>query len=88
MTAYFADGLAASSQENILTKAGVKTAVELSAKTPTEIRYIQGVVKIPKGFDRVAQIDFAPDQITLVSPAGTKVTAPVNHGFLKSGKLE
>lgn len=88
VTAYFADGLAASSKENILTKEGVKTAVELSAKAPTEIRYIQGVVKIPQGFDRVAQIDFAPGQITLVSPAGTKVTAPVNHAFLKSGKLE
>lgn len=88
VTAYFADGLAASSQENILTKEGVKTAVELSANKPTEVRYIQGVAKIPQGFDRVAKIDFAAGQITLISPAGTKVAAPVNPTFLKDGKLE
>lgn len=88
VTAYFADGLAASTQENLLTKEGVKTAVELSATTPTEIRYIQGVVKIPEGFDRVASIDYGPGQISLVSPSGRRVTTPVNHEFLKSGKLE
>lgn len=88
VTAYFADGLAASTQENVLTKEGVETAVELSATAPTEIRYIQGVAKIPTGFDRVASIDFAPGQISLVSPSGQRVTTPVNHEFLKTGKLE
>lgn len=88
VTAYFADGLAASTQENLLTKEGVKTAVELSATAPTEIRYIQGVARIPEGFDRVASIDFAPGQISFVSPSGQRVSSPVKHEFLKSGKLE
>jgi hypothetical protein len=81
--AFFADGLVPSTQENLLTKQGIRTAVELDAKKPTEIRYIQGAARVPAGFGRVKRIDFAkPGQIGLVSDSGQTVTVPVNHAFV------
>lgn len=87
VTAYFADGLKASTRDNILTKEGVATAVELKARTPTAVNYIQGVVKIPAGFETVKTVEFAPGRVTFVSTTGKRVTTPVRHEFLKSGKL-
>ena len=87
VTAFFADGLAASTKENVLTKEGVDTALELSADQPTVVNYIQGVVKIPEGFENVQTLEFAPGVVTFISTTGKRVTAPVRHEFLKSGKL-
>ncbi len=87
VTAFFADGLAASSRENLLTREGVATVVELSDTRPTEVNYIQGVAKIPAGFGNVRTLEFAPGQVTFVSTTGQRVTAPVRHEFLKTGKL-
>ncbi len=87
VTAFFADGLAASIRENALTKEGVDTALELSAEKPTVVNYIQGVVKIPAGFENVKNLEFAPGKVTFVSTTGQRVTASVRHEFLKTGKL-
>lgn len=87
VTSHFADGVAASSQPNVLTKEGVKTAVELSADHPTAVRYIQGVAKVPAGFEQVQTLTFAPGNVTFVSTTGQKVSVPVKHEFLKSGRL-
>lgn len=87
VTAHFADGLAPSSSENVLSRNGVRTALELTDKTPTVVRYIQGVVRIPKNFDNVQGLRFSPRTVTFVSTTGMQVTAPVHHEFLKSGKL-
>ena len=87
VTAFFADGLAASTKENLLTKDGVDTAVTLSADKPTAVNYIQGVVKIPGGFENVKTLEFAPGEVTFISTTGKRVTAPVRHEFLKTGKL-
>lgn len=87
VTAYFADGLAASAKENLLTREGVTTALELSADRPTAIHYIQGVVKVPQKFDVVKTIEFAPGTATFVAESGAKVTASVRHEFIGSGKL-
>ena len=87
VTAFFADGLAASTRENLLTKEGVDTALTLSADKPTAVNYIQGVVKIPDGFENVKTLEFAPGEVTFVSTTGKRVTAPVRHEFLKTGKL-
>jgi len=81
--AYFADGLVPSTQANQLSQQGIRTAVELDAKKPTEIRYAQGAARVPEGFDRVQRIDFSqPGRMVLVSVAGPTVTVPVNHGFV------
>ena len=87
VTAFFADGLAASTRENVLTREGVATAVELKADSPTAVNYIQGVTRIPEGFAEVKALEFAPGQVTFLSTTGQRVTAPVRHEFLKTGKL-
>jgi hypothetical protein len=87
ITGMFADGLAGSTKPNVLTQAGVKTAVDLSADKPTSINYIQGVARVPKDFPIVRDIQFAPGKITLISPRGQNVEVPVRHEFLKTGQL-
>ncbi len=87
VTAHFADGLKASTSENALTKEGVATSVELITARPTVVNYVQGVVRIPDGFDCVKSLTFAPGSVTFISTTGKQVTAPVRHDFLKSGRL-
>lgn len=87
VTAFFADGLAASTKDNLLTKEGVATTVELKSDRPTSVNYIQGVVKIPAGFDAVKSIEFTAGQATFVSESGQRVSAPVVHEFIKTGQL-
>ena len=83
--AYFAEGLVPSTMPNLLSKQGIRTAVELDAKRPTEIRYAQGAVRVPADFDRVTSIDFStPEQITLAAESGATVTVPVRHEFVLS----
>jgi hypothetical protein len=85
--AYFADGLAPSVRPNILTKAGVPTAVGLSPRRPLLVPYIQGVVRIPRGFRRVRTATFGAESVTFVSESGRRVTARVHHAFLKTAAL-
>jgi len=87
VTACFADGLAASTRENPLTQEGVETSVTLHAHTPTAVNYIQGVAPVPAGFDVVKSVEFGPGEVTFISAAGHRVTAPVRHEFLKTGAL-
>jgi hypothetical protein len=87
VTAFFADGLVPSSAENVLTKEGAKTALVLIADKPTAVNYIQGVAKIPEGFDVVKAVEFKASEATFVSASGKRVSIPVRHEFVKSGKL-
>ncbi len=85
--AYFDQGLAASVQANPLSKAGIPTAVKLSADKPTAVSYIEGAVPIPRGFDRVSDVEFADSQVRFIAASGKSVTAAVNHHFLDTGRL-
>ena len=87
VTAFFADGLSASIKDNVLTKEGVDTALELSADKPTSVNYIQGVVKVPEGFDVVKSVEFKPGEVIFTSASGKTATAAVRHEFIKTGKL-
>jgi len=87
VTAYFADGLAASINDNLLSKEGVATTLELKADSTTTVNYIQGVVKVPAAFDVVHTVDFRPGQATFISENGQRVTTAVNHEFVKTGQL-
>ena len=78
----FADGLAASAGQNLLTRRGVPTAIEFKADKPTEIRYIQGVTRVPDGFGKVVAAEYAPGNVTFVDEGGKRVTVPVRHEFL------
>lgn len=84
---YFAEGLVPSSKPNILNKNGIPTVITLTADKPTAINYIEGVAKVPPGFEEVSTVEFAPGRVVLGSPNGVKVTVPVRHEFLKTGKL-
>ena len=84
---YFANGLAESLAKNELGGMGIPTAVKFSKASPTVINYIQGVVKVPAGFQCVRTASFAPGSVTFTSVTGKKVTAAVNHEFLESGQL-
>ena len=87
VTSHFADGLAPSMAENVLSQQGVPTTVELKANEPTVVHYIQGVARIPADFDRVASIEFGTGEMVLVSSDGKRITVPVNHQFTKTGKV-
>lgn len=88
VTAYFADGIAPSINDNILNKEGVKTTVELKADSSTVINYVQGVVRVPSNFEIVSTVEFESGHATFVSASGVRVKAEVNHAFLFTGDLE
>ncbi len=85
VTAFFADGLAPSAGDNILTREGIQTSVDI--KDGHTVNYIQGVVKIPAGYTETDKVEFGAGSVTFVSKSGFRVKAPVRHDFLKSGKL-
>ena len=87
VTSFFADGLAASAGANLLTRRGVPTAIEFTADKPTEIRYIQGVTRVPEGFGKVVAAEYAPGSVTFVAEGGERVTVPVRHEFLFQAAL-
>ena len=84
---YFAEGLGPSTRPNEIAKQGFPTAVALSPDKPTVVNFIQGAVKIPEGFENVRTVRFGKGTVTFVSVTGKEVTAEVNHGFLKTGRL-
>jgi hypothetical protein len=87
VTAYFADGLAASTQDNLLNRQGIPTSLALNPTQPTFVNYIQGVAKIPSGFDVVQKLEFAPGAVTFFSASGQRVTIAVHHEFVRTGTL-
>ncbi len=85
--AYFADGFAASLKRNELNAAGIATTVKLSPARPTAVNVIQGVARIPKGFNRVKSVRFDEGAVTFLSASGKTATAQVNHRFIATGEI-
>ena len=84
---YMDTGIDYAVSPNSASKLGIPTFATLSPKKPTAIHYIQGVLKTPKGFDRVAKADFTNGAVTFTSDSGKKATAAVNWEFLFSGQV-
>ena len=84
---FFSLGLEESARPNALTRAGVKTAHTLRPRHPFAVHYIQGVVKVPRGFGAVKTLQFAPGEGRFVSTSGKTVASPVDHEFLASGSI-
>lgn len=84
---FFAHGLAASCRPNFLSRAGIRTAVSLSPTRSTVVNYIQGVARVPRGFDRVGSATFAPGKVTFTSITGKNASVAVRHQFLRTGEL-
>jgi hypothetical protein len=74
-------------RDNPLTRLGVPTAIALSPTQPTRVNYIQGVARIPSGFDGVQKLEVAPGAVTFLSTSGQRVTIPVHHEFVRTGTL-
>ena len=82
VTAWFHYGLAESAEPNPLSALGCPTYRALSASEPLSVRYVMGVAPIGKRFERVADIRFGNDAITLEGEAGESVKVPVDVKFL------
>lgn len=85
VTAFFADGLKASAEENSISKLGAKTALDINGELT--VRYIQGVTKIPQGFIEVADVEFKDGNVTFVSTTGQRVNQPIYYEYLSTGNL-
>jgi len=89
ITAFFHEGLAASAQHNALNQRGIPTVLNLTSKEPLVINYIQGVARIPEGFDEVAEIEaMNADKVRLISQTGKSVEIPCSLDFLKGTELK
>jgi hypothetical protein len=86
VTAFFADGLKASAEENVLSHEGIPTALDLNGDFA--VHYIQGVAKIPPGFNEVANVEFDEGSVTFVSTNGQRVKLKLAHDYLKTGQLD
>lgn len=89
MTGYFHIGIAASCRDNPLTDRGVRTALHPDREGRISIPYIQGVARIPHGFDQIAAIEALRDEerILLRANSGLEVTLPCHAGFLETGQI-
>ena len=89
VTAYFHAGLALSARENPLNKQGVRTCLEPDGEGCLSIPYIQGVARIPNGFDRLAAIEPLPEKrsIRLRSYSGLMCEVSCDLDFLRRGRL-
>jgi hypothetical protein len=83
---FFDAGLAESAGANAVNALGIRTSHDLSG-APFAVNYIQGVVKVPPGFGRVADVQVGPAATTFVSASGQRVRAPVHAAFLTTGRL-
>ena len=79
---YLAEGLAPSAARNPVSERGIPTIIELTPKQETVINYIQGVVKIPESFDRVADIRFEEGKAVFTAVSGESVETAVDWQFL------
>jgi hypothetical protein len=79
---YLAEGLAPSAERNPVSERGIPTVIELSSKKQTVINYIQGAVKIPESFDRVADVRFEEGKAVFTAASGESVETGVDWQFL------
>jgi len=89
MTGFFHYGLAASARDNLLTQKGIKTCHRLKPSDTLRIPYVQGIARVPKGFDRVASIEIESDaSIKLTAPSGATQSVPCFASFVKTGEIK
>jgi hypothetical protein len=86
---YFSVGLAESARANPLNARGIQTATQMRPHVPLRIPYIQGVVRIPAGFNRVAAIEPAGSgQLSIRDVRGVEVRAACEWEFLNEARIE
>ena len=84
--AYFARGLAESVVENDVNKAGIPTCHALDG-SGFDVNVIEGVLRIPEGFDKVKTIVFEEGKCTFISESDKLACTQVNYNFVFTGDL-
>lgn len=88
ITGFFHAGIAESCEPNALTARGIATCLEPDAAGRLSIPYIQGVVRIPPGFNQVARIERSGNgHLVLQSDGAWQVKMACHLDFLHSGDL-
>jgi len=89
ITGFFHVGIAASCRENALSRRGIRTTLIPDGHGQLSIPYIQGVARIPPGFDRVLNIEggASSDRINVRAESGRTVTIECQVDFLRTGRL-
>jgi hypothetical protein len=88
VTSFFADGVGDCLKPNLMSKRGIAPYLELDAKRPTVINYIQGCVPVPRGFSEVKDIEVASDrELVIKGNNGKSVRVPCATSFVHSGVL-
>lgn len=83
--AFLAEGIDVSLKENMLTREGVPTAVQLSGERPPVVSYIQGLVRCDSSFDGVDHLEFGKEGVSFVSPGGKSIRTSVDWRFVFQG---
>jgi hypothetical protein len=89
ITAYFHVGIAASCAQNALSRRGIRTCIDPTDDGRLSIPYVQGVARVPAGFDRVASIERGTqhNRICLIAQSGVSVDVPCYVDFLRDAPL-
>lgn len=82
VTSNFHYGHAESVRANPLSRAGIRTCVELDPARPLEVKTIMAVAAIPKGFDEVHDIRAARGGVELCARSGKTRRVRMDLSFL------
>jgi hypothetical protein len=88
MMGYYGAGLAASARINELNARGIATCRRMQAAETASIPYIQGVMRIPGGFDVVASVKpAAAGELLVTARNGCEVRVPCRWEFLRDVRI-
>ncbi len=79
---YGASGLSGSVGDNLARRKGIATSLNLNGDTPFIVNYIQGILAIPPGFDRVSEVAFSPNGAEFRSESGKTAASSFNVNFV------
>jgi hypothetical protein len=83
VTAYFADGLAASAAPNAVSRRGIPTVLRLSPKSILAVNYVMGVAPLPKGFECVRRVAFGDRFVEFGDGRGRRIRSAVDLDFFR-----
>jgi hypothetical protein len=89
ITAFFHVGIAASCRANLLTARAISTCLRPDGEGRLSIPYIQGVARIPQGFDRLTSIERNEkgDAVYLHAVSDAVIEVPCYIDFLRTGSM-
>jgi hypothetical protein len=74
-------GHRASLEPSTLTKLGVPTNIKLGNNKTPEIRHVIGVIRRPKGWNVVSNINIISDELVITGPGEEAISLPFDAGF-------